>query len=81
MLKDNLTVSGVRRLLVYSINNKVFHLADEMPVFFVVFVYFRKLTCWKGDIFLAMEDGISCSHCELCEKDSQRSESLKHKDW
>lgn len=39
-----------------------------------------KLTCWKGVSFLAMDDGISCSHCELCEKDSQRSESLKHRD-
>lgn len=39
------------------------------------------LTCWKGDIFFRMVKGISCSLCELCEKDSQRSESLRHKDW
>lgn len=39
------------------------------------------MTCWKGDIFFWMDEGISCSHCELCKKDSQILESFKHKDW
>lgn len=55
-------------------------------IYFQMYVYkrramFERLTCWKGDIFFRMDEGISCSLCELCKKDSQRSESLKHKDW
>lgn len=39
------------------------------------------MTCWKGDIFFWMDEGISSSHRELRKKGSQSSESFKHKDW